>query len=176
MPEGRLLLVDDDIDFCTVLKTALQRQGFVVTLAHNTEEAMLHITSQLFDYATLDLKMPGSSGLQLIRPLRDANPAINIVVLTGYASINTAIEAIKLGASHYLAKPVNADDVIAAFQKQEGNADVQLPENPTPINLVEWEHIQQVLKETDFNISEAARKLGMHRRTLQRKLQKRQFR
>lgn len=176
MSKGKLLLVDDDLDFCAVLKTALEKRQFVVTLAHDVEAATQIAANQIFDYATIDLKMPGPSGLQLIRVLLQHNPLTNIVILTGYASINTAIEAIKLGASHYLAKPVNADDVVEAFQKQEGNASAPLPKAPTPVHQVEWEHIQQVLKETEFNISEAARKLGIHRRTLQRKLQKKHYR
>lgn len=176
MSKGKLLLVDDDLDFCAVLKAALARRGFEVIPAHHVEEATAIAATHHFSYATIDLKMPGASGLQLIHVLLGHNPTINMVVLTGYASINTAIEAIKLGASHYLAKPVNADDVVEAFHKQGGNAEAALPETPTPVHQVEWEHIQQILKETDFNISEAARKLGIHRRTLQRKLQKRHYR
>ena len=123
-----------------------------------------------------DLNIGGESGLKLIRPLLEASPGARILVLTGYASIATAVEAIKLGASHYLAKPSNTDDIIAAFARTEGDAAAPLDGRQSSIKTVEWEHIHQMLVDTDFNISEAARRLGMHRRTLARKLEKRPLR
>lgn len=166
-----ILLVDDDTDFCYVMKTALIKRGYEVTVAHNAEDVALDTP---YDYAVIDLKMPRSSGLKLIPALAHHQPALKILMLTGYASIATAVEAMKLGAWHYLAKPVHADDIVQALEGENG--DTEIEENPTPATMREWEHIQQVLAETDFNISEAARKLGMHRRTLQRKLQKRPYR
>ena len=121
----------------------------------------------------VDLKLAGASGLVCVEKLHAHDPEMLIVVLTGFASIATAVEAIKLGACHYLAKPANTDDIEAAFQKAEGNATIALAERPTSIKTLEWERIHQTLIETDFNISETARRLGMHRRTLARKLEKR---
>ena len=115
----------------------------------------------------------GASGLACVELLHTHDADMLIVVLTGFASISTAVEAIKLGACHYLAKPSNTDDIEAAFHKAEGNAEVALDARPTSIKTLEWERIHQTLIETDFNISEAARRLGMHRRTLARKLEKR---
>ncbi len=168
---ARILLVDDDHDFCMVMKTALSKRGYEVTTAHSAEEVNCE---EPYDYAVIDLKMPGSSGLKLIPVLATQQPHLKILMLTGYASIATAVEAMKLGAWHYLAKPVHADDIVQALEGENTETDIE--ENPTPASMREWEHIQQVLAETDFNISEAARKLGMHRRTLQRKLQKRPYR
>ena len=125
-------------------------------------------------YAVVDLKLAGASGLACLQVLHAHAPAMLIVVLTGFASIATAVEAIKLGACHYLAKPSNTDDIEAAFGKAAGNADVSMSERTTSIKTLEWERIHEMLAETDFNISETARRLGMHRRTLARKLEKRQ--
>jgi two-component system response regulator RegA len=125
------------------------------------------------EYAVIDLKMPGDSGLVLVRKLNELDPATRIVVLTGYASISTAVEAIKLGATHYLAKPVDADEVVSAFNKAEGDADISISNNPLTVERLEWEHIQRVFAEHAGNVSATARALNMHRRTLQRKLSKR---
>lgn len=168
-----LLLVDDDATFCRVLARSLGKRGFSVSQAGNTQQARQRAREQTPDYAVIDLNMPEESGLQLIAPLLATNPAMRIVVLTGYASIATAVEAIKLGALHYLTKPADADDICSAFRRDSGNAAIDVTDQPIPLNRVEWEHIQRVLKECDGNISETARRLGMHRRTLQRKLQKR---
>ncbi len=116
--------------------------------------------------------MSGNSGLVLVRQLASLQAGTRIVVLTGFASITTAIEAIKLGATHYLAKPVDADEIVNAFGKQTGDTEVALSANPLSIDRLEWEHIQRVLTEHDGNISATARSLNMHRRTLQRKLSK----
>lgn len=168
-----LLLVDDDQMFCQVLSAALERRSFSVHVAHSVSEGITAAESDPPEYAVVDLKMPGPSGLELVRKLKDLDPHTRIVVLTGYASIATAVEAIKLGAVHYLAKPADADEVVAAFQRDSGNATVAVEAKPLPLSRLEWEHIQKVLAECDGNISETARRLGMHRRTLQRKLAKR---
>lgn len=169
----QLLLVDDDPTFCRVMARALSRRGFNVIQAGSVTTAASHARQTPPAYAVIDLNMPGESGLQLIPALLALNPEVRIVVLTGYASIATAVEAIKLGATHYLTKPADADQVLSAFDLQSGDAAMAVAEQPIPLGRVEWEHIQRVLNECGGNISETARRLGMHRRTLQRKLQKR---
>ncbi|MDR2876065.1 MAG: response regulator transcription factor [Methylobacillus sp.] len=167
-----LLLADDDTTFCEVMSRVLRRRGFEVGIAHDAESAFRLAEADPPEYALVDLKMPGESGLVLVRRLHALEPATRIVVLTGYASISTAIEAIKLGATHYLTKPVDADDIIAAFQRDQGDETVSVAANPLSVDRLEWEHIQRVLAEHDGNISATARALNMHRRTLQRKLSK----
>lgn len=174
--EQRLLIVDDDEMFCHVLNRALTRRGYEVIVAHDAEQALTMAAQFLPTMATLDLKLENSSGLKLLPELLAITPHCRIVVLTGYSSIATAVEAIKLGAVNYLCKPVDADDVLTAFERQEGDPDIELADNPPSINRITWEHIQKVLQEHDGNISATARALGMHRRTLQRKLQKRPVR
>lgn len=168
-----LLLVDDDEVFRRVMAQALSRRGFEVTEAEDVEAARAAAEHEVFEYALVDLRMPGESGLHLVRELVARDSEIRIVVLTGYASIPTAVEAIKLGAVHYLAKPADADDVVRAFARTGAEVDVDIPANPMSVDRIEWEHIQKVLDEHDGNISATARALNMHRRTLQRKLQKR---
>ncbi|MFI0471275.1 response regulator transcription factor [Halomonas sp. HMF6819] len=174
--DQRLLIVDDDDVFCHVLSRALTRRGFDVKVAHDAEQALEIAASFSPTIATLDLKLEHSSGLKLLPELLTIVPDCRVVVLTGYSSIATAVEAIKLGAVHYLCKPVDADDVIGAFENGGGDPDIELADNPPSINRITWEHIQKVLQEHDGNISATARALGMHRRTLQRKLQKRPVR
>ncbi len=171
----RLLLVDDDPTFNRVLAKALSQRGFNVQVAHNVAEGLRIAQDEPPDYAVVDLKMPGGSGLTLVKKLKEMNAGVRIVVLTGYASIATAVEAIKLGATQYLAKPADADEILAAFEHEAGAA-AAAANNPLSINRLEWEHIQKVLMECRGNISETARRLGMHRRTLQRKLNKRPVR
>jgi two-component system, response regulator RegA len=171
-----LLLVDDDRIFCQVLAEALQRRGFDVGTAHSVEEAVRLVADEPPPYAVVDLSMPGASGLALVKHLRQADAHMRILVLTGYASIATAVEAIKLGATHYLAKPADAEEIVAALHLGDGDTGVHIPETPVSVRRLEWEHIQKVLSECDGNVSEAARRLGMHRRTLQRKLAKRPVR
>ena len=167
-----LLLVDDDTTFCMVMAKALKRRGFDVTVAHDVASALEIAQIDPPEYALIDLKMPGDSGLTLVRQLNVIEPTTRIVMLTGYAGIATAVEAIKLGAIHYLAKPVDADEVISAFGKSEGDPNINVAANPLSIDRLEWEHLQRVLNEHDGNISATARALNMHRRTLQRKLAK----
>jgi two-component system response regulator RegA len=170
---GTLLIVDDDPSFNEALTRAMQRRGYSVISAHDEPAALRAAEEYAPEFAIVDLRLGQGSGLSLVERLAQDDPEMRIVVLTGYASIATAVEAIKLGARHYLAKPANTDDIEAAFQKAEGNAEIALAERPTSIKTLEWERIHQTLIETDFNISEAARRLGMHRRTLARKLEKR---
>jgi two-component system response regulator RegA len=167
-----LLLVDDDNDFLSVLAIAMRKRGFTVSTANCAETAYEQAKIDPPEFAVLDLKMPGNSGLVLVRQLASLQAGTKIVVLTGYASIATAIEAIKLGATHYLAKPIDADEIVAAFERQSGNETIELASNPLSVNRLEWEHIQRVLAENEGNISATARSLNMHRRTLQRKLGK----
>ena len=174
--EQRLLIIDDDEIFCHVLNRALSRRGYEVIVAHDAEQALSMAAQYSPSMATLDLKLENSSGLKLLPELLAICPQCHIVVLTGYSSIATAVEAIKLGAANYLCKPVDADDVLTAFERQGGDPDIELADNPPSINRITWEHIQKVLQEHDGNISATARALGMHRRTLQRKLQKRPVR
>ena len=169
--QASLLLVDDDTTFCQVLGNALQKRGFVVSVAHSVEQALPLAAENPPEYAVVDLKMSGASGLVLIKSLHELDAATRIVVLTGYASIATAVEAIKLGATQYLSKPANADEIVAAFA-HNANPEQPLCSQPSTVNRLEWEHIQRVLQENNGNISATARSLNMHRRTLQRKLNK----
>lgn len=168
-----LLLVDDDVTYCELLSRALNKRGFKVRVAHNAPDGIALAKLESPEYAIVDLKMPGPSGLELVRELIALDPNTRIVVLTGYAAIATAVEAIKLGATHYLSKPANVDEILAAFSRNEGSTEVAITDKPLSVARLEWEHIQKILNECDGNISETARRLNMHRRTLQRKLQKR---
>lgn len=172
--ERCLVIVEDDAGFARTLKRSFERRGYEVVVTASLEELRKVLEEKSPGYAVVDLKLGGASGLACVEALHAHDEEMLIVVLTGFASIATAVEAIKLGACHYLAKPANTDDIEAAFQKAEGNAEIALAERPTSIKTLEWERIHQTLIETDFNISEAARRLGMHRRTLARKLEKRQ--
>lgn len=175
-PPPLLVIVEDDAAFARTLKRSFERRGYAVLHADSPEALAGLLADHRPAYAVVDLKLGNASGLACVRTLRAASAAMRIVVLTGFASIATAVEAIKLGASHYLAKPSNTDDIIAAFARTEGDAAAPLDSRQSSIKTVEWEHIHQMLVDTDFNISEAARRLGMHRRTLARKLEKRPLR
>lgn len=171
-PTRTLVVVEDDVRFSATLKRSFERRGYQVWLASGLEQLtglLDHVTPA---FAVVDLKLTSASGLVCVQRLHAFNPAMRIVVLTGFASIATAVEAIKLGACHYLAKPSNTDEIEAAFGESEGNASVPLSPRPTSLKTLEWERINETLVETDFNISETARRLGMHRRTLARKLRK----
>ena len=168
-----ILLVDDDETFCMVLNNAIKRRGFNVVSATNSNDALDIAKKQLPAYAIVDLRIGEESGLTLVEDLVKHCPNISIVMLTGYASIATAIQAIKLGAKHYLTKPADTDEIIASFDDDvEKQQPVQAAEQPLSPKRLEWEHLQKVLLDNDGNISATARALGMHRRTLQRKLQK----
>lgn len=174
--QPRILIIDDDEVFGRVLERAFKRRGYETAWAANEQQALIYTQELEPDYITLDLKLEGSSGLTLLPRLLDASALSKIVVLTGYSSIATAVEAIKLGAVHYLCKPADADEILAALSKQVGDPETPLAEQPMSVNRLTWEHIQKVLHEHEGNISATARALGMHRRTLQRKLQKRPVR
>lgn len=168
-----LLVVDDDVIFCEVLATALKKRGFEVSVAHDVQSAFVAAERDPPEFVVLDLKMPGESGLSLVQKLKALDDHTRIVVLTGFASIATAVEAIKLGATHYLTKPADADEIVQAFSREDGDAGVPVGEDRPSVDRLEWEYIQKVLADCGGNISATARSLGMHRRTLQRKLQKR---
>lgn len=173
---GPLLLVDDDPTFLEVLGAALVRRGFDVRTAASVEEAEGVLRGFSPRFAVIDLSLPGASGLTLVERLAERRPVVRTVVLTGYASIATAVAAIKLGAVHYLTKPADAAEIVRAFTHDAGTAEVPIATEPVSVRRLAWEHIQKVLGDCGGNVSEAARRLGMHRRTLQRKLRKRPVR
>ncbi|MDY0309684.1 MAG: response regulator transcription factor [Castellaniella sp.] len=173
-----LFVVEDDESLSQSLARSFERRGYRVLRADSLEavEALL-AQGHVPDYAVVDLKLQGeASGLACVRRLHAQAPGMMIVVLTGFASIATAVEAVKLGACHYLVKPSNTDDIERAFARSEGDVQTALSPRQASIKTLEWEHIHEVLAASNFNISEAARRLGMHRRTLARKLEKRQVR
>ncbi|CAN7424346.1 response regulator transcription factor [Variovorax sp. LjRoot290] len=171
--ERLLLIVEDDAAFARTLCRSFERRGYTVLQATAAEQVTEILKTHSPGYAVVDLKLAGgASGLACVQMLHAHDAQMLIVVLTGYASIATAVEAIKLGACHYLAKPSNTDDIEAAFGRAEGDVEVELTERSTSIKTLEWERIHETLAETGFNISETARRLGMHRRTLARKLVK----
>ncbi len=172
----QVLVIDDDTTFNTVLARALTRRGYQVDSATDAVTALTVAQAVLPDAVVLDLNLGSSSGLQLIRPLLEIAPDCRIVVLTGYASIATAVEAIKLGAIQYFAKPIEVEAIVAVFdapEEVEEAGEGEVPSDPLSVGRLEWEHIQRVLLEHEGNISATARALKMHRRTLQRKLAKR---
>lgn len=167
-----LLLVDDDEMLSCVLARALEKRRFRVTVAHDYPSALAAAAANPPECAVVDLKLPGGSGLNLVKRLVDLRAHARVVVLTGYGSIATAIEAVKLGAHYYLTKPAGANDVVGALYREQGPLPAPIREKPLSVNRLEWEHIHQVLSGNDGNVSATARLLGMHRRTLQRKLSK----
>ncbi|WEK41792.1 MAG: response regulator transcription factor [Candidatus Sphingomonas colombiensis] len=174
MSVGRLLIVEDDAMFARTLGRSFERRGYQVEVL-NGPDAVEEVARRFApDHAVIDLRLGGgASGLTCVKMLHAIDPAMRIVVLTGFASIATAVEAIKLGATNYLTKPANTDDIEAAFARVDGDPGADIATRATSIKTLEWEHIHQTLVDTDFNISEAARRLGLHRRTLARKLEKR---
>ena len=173
MDARHLVIVEDNVDFAATLRRSFERRGYQVWVAGDAAqlEPLLEVASPGF--AVVDLKLGSGSGLTCVQRLHAHDAEMRIVVLTGYASIATAVEAIKLGACHYLAKPSNTDDIEAAFARAgEGDVTTRISPRSTSIKTLEWERINETLAETDFNISETARRLGMHRRTLARKLGK----
>jgi two-component system response regulator RegA len=171
----RFLILDDNEIFAATLARALMRRDFDTTVMHTGADAVRAATQTPFQYVTIDLHLEQDSGLQWIAPLRQALPQARVLVLTGYASIVTTVQAMKLGADDYLAKPVNVDSILSALQfEHHTQLPAQVNNNAVPltINRLEWEHIQRVLSAHHGNISSTARALNMHRRTLQRKLGK----
>jgi len=169
-----ILLVDDDEVFRKRLARAMEQRGFEVRTAASADEGVRYANEDSPELAVVDLRMPGRSGLELVRDLKAIDPATKVVVLTGYGSIATATEAMRLGATHYLPKPADADEILAAFKKDEVPPleAIETGTEAPSLARAEWEHINRVLTDTGGNISEAARRLGIHRRSLQRKLQK----
>ena len=171
-PDPSLLLVDDDEAFLKRLGKAMEKRGFAVTLAGTVEEGRRVAIQTPPAYAVVDLRLEDGNGLDVVEALRESRPEARIVVLTGYGAIATAVAAVKIGATDYLSKPADATEVTNALLAR-GDAMPPPPENPMSADRVRWEHIQRVYELCDRNVSETARRLGMHRRTLQRILAKR---
>lgn len=169
-PETAVLIVDDDEVFRTRLSRAFLDRGWEAKAAADGESALRLAHEDSPDLAVLDLRMPGMSGLDLVRELRALDDTICIIMLTGYGSIATAVTATKLGAAHFLTKPADADQILSAYRGLNGGALAEPTETVPSLARVEWEHIQRVLSDCDGNISQAAKLLGLHRRSLQRKL------
>jgi two-component system response regulator RegA len=175
MVEGEdtsLLIVDDDKPFLTRLARAMETRGFVVETAESVEEAVAKARSHPPAYAVVDMRLGDGNGLDVVAAIREKRDDARTVILTGYGNIATAVTAVKLGAIDYLSKPADADDVFAALTRTSGERAAP-PENPMSADRVRWEHIQRVYEMCDRNVSETARRLNMHRRTLQRILAKR---
>lgn len=169
----RLLIIEDDATFARTLARSFEKRGYDVSVVNGPKALPDILSAAQFDFAVVDLKLGTESGLACVKELHEVNETMIIVVLTGFASISTAVEAIKLGATHYLPKPANTDEIEAAFARTVGNVAEPISVRPTSLKTLEWEKINETLAETGFNISETARRLGMHRRTLARKLEKR---
>ena len=172
LSDRRLLVLDDDLALRTRLGRALEQRGFQLTLAGSVAEALIAIESQAPAFAVLDMRLEDGSGLKVVEALRAARSDARVVMLTGYGNIATAVQAVKAGAVDYLSKPADADDVVRSLLAEGGDAPVP-PDNPMSADRVRWEHIQRVYELCDHNVSETARRLSMHRRTLQRILSKR---
>lgn len=170
--ERTLLLVDDDKPFLNRLGRAMETRGYEVRLAGSVAEGLAEVRKAAPAFAVVDMRLEDGNGLDVVSALREARPAARAVVLTGYGNIATAVSAVKMGATDYLAKPADADMVEKALLQTE-DGDMGLPENPMSADRVRWEHIQRVYEMCDRNVSETARRLNMHRRTLQRILAKR---
>ncbi len=173
LTDRTLLLLDDDAALRNRLGRALQSRGFTVTLAESVAEAMTAVQTDAPAFAVLDMRLEDGSGLQVVEVLREARPESRVIMLTGYGNIATAVAAVKAGAVDYLSKPADADDVVRALLAVEGEGGPAPPENPMSADRVRWEHIQRVFELCGQNVSETARRLNMHRRTLQRILAKR---
>lgn len=171
-PDRSLLLVDDDVAFLTRLARAMDKRGFQTQTADSVAAGKAAVQAQPPAYAVIDLRLEDGSGLDVVEQLRDARADARIVVLTGYGAIATAVAAVKMGATDYLSKPADANDITSALLAR-GEAMPPPPENPMSADRVRWEHIQRVYELCDRNVSETARRLSMHRRTLQRILAKR---
>ncbi|MCZ4272142.1 ActR/PrrA/RegA family redox response regulator transcription factor [Maritalea porphyrae] len=168
-----LLLVDDDKPFLTRLERAMQKRGFDVRVADSVAAGIAQVKSNPPAFAVVDMRLEDGNGLQVVSALNEKRPDARAVVLTGYGNIATAVTAVKLGAVDYLAKPADADDVFKALMASDDEIKADPPENPMSADRVRWEHIQRVYELCDRNVSETARRLNMHRRTLQRILAKR---
>jgi len=167
----RLLIVDDDNALRRTLARSMESRNFDVTVAESVADAMMQIASTPPDYAILDLKLEDGHGLEVVEKLRSVRPECRIIILTGFGNIATAVAAVKAGALDYLPKPANPDEIERALLQSEGSLP-EPPEDPMSADRVRWEHIQRVFEQCDRNVSETARRLKMHRRTLQRILAK----
>lgn len=167
------LIIDDDEAFANTLANRLRQTGARTAIALDQTQALTLCRQDNPDRVVLDMRLANYSGLRLLKELRAIRPELCVVVLTGYSSIPTAVEAIKLGAHNYLCKPAGLAEILSAFGSERADPELTLPDQAPSIDRLEWEHIQRMLNENDGNISATARALGMHRRTLQRKLQKR---
>lgn len=172
MTKPKILIVDDDLSLANTLASSFVKRGYHAFMAADMDLALEIGRAEKPQFAVVDLRLNSSNGLQCTKELLEIVPEMKIVVLTGYASINTAVEAIKLGACHYLAKPASTNDIIKAFDRTEAETDIPITQRHSSIKNLEWETIQQTLVDTNYNITETARRLGMHRRTLARKLKK----
>ncbi len=170
--ERTLLIVEDDKPFLQRLASAMQSRGFAVTTAESVAEGLRQVEQTAPAFAVVDMRLGDGNGLDVISALKRSRPDARAIILTGYGNIATAVNAVKLGAVDYLAKPVDADDVVAALLAQD-NRKIEPPENPMSADRVRWEHIQRIYELCSRNVSETARRLNMHRRTLQRILAKR---
>jgi two-component system response regulator RegA len=170
--ERTLLIVEDDKSFLQRLARAMEGRGFVVTTAESVAEGLLQVEKAVPAFAVVDMRLADGNGLDVISAMKRRRPEARAIILTGYGNIATAVNAVKLGAVDYLAKPVDADDVVAALLAAE-NRKIEPPENPMSADRVRWEHIQRIYELCNRNVSETARRLNMHRRTLQRILAKR---
>ena len=171
-PDRTLLLVDDDEPFLRRLERAMQKRGFDVQAAQSVAEVLASVSARPAAYAVVDLRLEDGNGLDVVEKLRERRPDARIVVLTGYGAIATAVAAVKIGATDYLSKPADANDITDSLLAQ-GESLPPPPDNPMSADRVRWEHIQRVFELCDRNVSETARRLNMHRRTLQRILAKR---
>ena len=170
--DNSLLLVDDDKPFLTRLSRAMETRGFAVRSADTVQGGLDAVREAAPAYAVVDLRLGDGNGISVIEAIREKRADAKVIVLTGYGNIATAVTAVKLGAVDYLAKPADADDIFHALTRQ-GDEKPELPENPMSADRVRWEHIQRVYEMCERNVSETARRLNMHRRTLQRILAKR---
>lgn len=174
MPGQSILIVDDDEVFCEVLSAAFEKRGYQSFVAQTIDQASNITSKELPTYAVVDLKLAQESGLDCLKKLKDIHPDIRMLILTGYSSIATAVSAIKLGAVDYACKPLDADEILESLTASAKDAEkTGIADDPITVKRLQWEHIQRVLEANDGNISSTARSLGMHRRTLQRQLQKR---
>lgn len=175
MSDKSILIIDDDVVFLSVLSGALNKRGYKTSVAENIATLKTLISENKFDFAVVDLKIDKESGLDCVKLLKQSNTDIRILILTGFSSIATAVSAIKLGAYDYACKPMDVDDILAILEGEKP-LDSEISDDPVSVDRLQWEHIQRVLEANGGNISETARSLGMYRRTLQRKLQKRPVR
>jgi len=171
----KLLIIEDDVSFAATLARRMSKYGFSCQQVHQADQALHACLQQKPDCILLDMKLAADNGLRLIKPIRATLPKVKIVLLTGFASVATAVQAMRLGADDYLAKPVNTQMLLTALDTEQtpnNTIDTDIDSDTMSTERVEWEHINQVLNSNDGNVSATARQLGMHRRTLQRKLQK----